>query len=68
MNQLHPVMEQALRPWMPPTAAKPPRPIFTQHISVDDDDVTYICDACSGSGEGRYEGSTCYFCRGTGEV
>jgi hypothetical protein len=27
-----------------------------------------ICGACSGSGEGRWEGSSCRTCRGTGEV
>ena len=27
-----------------------------------------ICPACNGSGEGRYDGSTCSNCRGTGEV
>lgn len=27
-----------------------------------------ICPACKGSGEGSHDGSTCYDCRGTGEV
>lgn len=25
-----------------------------------------ICSACSGSGEGMYDGSVCYKCKGTG--
>ena len=27
-----------------------------------------LCSHCSGSGEGQFEGSTCYFCKGKGEV
>jgi hypothetical protein len=27
-----------------------------------------ICPACSGSGEGMHEGTTCYQCKGRGEV
>ena len=27
-----------------------------------------ICSNCSGSGEGRHEGTSCYVCKGTGEV
>jgi hypothetical protein len=27
-----------------------------------------ICGTCSGSGEGRWEGSSCRTCRGTGEI
>ena len=26
-----------------------------------------ICDACSGSGEGQYDGSVCPVCKGMGE-
>lgn len=26
-----------------------------------------ICPACSGSGEGQHEGTTCYQCKGAGE-
>lgn len=29
--------------------------------------VDVICGNCSGSGEGMYEGSRCYACRGRGE-
>ncbi len=27
-----------------------------------------ICDACNGSGEGQYDGSTCSTCKGKGEA
>ena len=27
-----------------------------------------LCNACSGSGEGQSEGSTCPFCKGKGEL
>ena len=33
---------------------------------IDDADWEAICPACSGSGEGRYEGSSCYKCGGSG--
>ena len=26
----------------------------------------YVCPSCRGSGEGTYDGSTCYKCKGTG--
>jgi DnaJ-class molecular chaperone len=29
-------------------------------------DDEYICPACSGSGEGMWDGSTCRKCKGTG--
>lgn len=32
----------------------------------DDDDEDDICSACNGSGEGMYDGSTCYKCHGHG--
>ena len=31
---------------------------------TDEDDN--ICPACSGSGEGQYDGTTCYSCKGSG--
>jgi DnaJ-class molecular chaperone len=31
-----------------------------------EDDEDEICSACSGSGEGMWDGSTCYKCRGRG--
>lgn len=27
-----------------------------------------ICPACNGSGEGQFEGTTCYHCKGKGEA
>ena len=35
-------------------------------IEEFDDDDDEICSACSGSGEGMYDGSTCYKCKGNG--
>jgi hypothetical protein len=32
-----------------------------------DDGEPGICPACSGSGEGQHEGTTCYSCKGAGE-
>lgn len=32
----------------------------------EDDDEDEICSGCSGSGEGVYDGSTCYKCKGRG--
>jgi hypothetical protein len=34
----------------------------------DEDYEPGICPACGGSGEGQYEGTTCYQCKGGGEV
>jgi DnaJ-class molecular chaperone len=31
-----------------------------------EDDDEPICSACNGSGEGMYDGSTCYKCKGYG--
>lgn len=31
-------------------------------------DTSELCPACSGSGEGHYDGSTCLSCGGSGEV
>lgn len=30
--------------------------------------LALICSSCNGSGEGGYDGSTCYTCKGKGEV
>ena len=38
---------------------------FYEALDIEDDD-DYICPACNGSGEGMYDGSTCYKCKGTG--
>lgn len=34
----------------------------------DEDDELGHCDACSGSGEGMYDGSSCHTCGGTGNA
>jgi DnaJ-class molecular chaperone len=31
-----------------------------------DEDEDQICSGCSGSGEGMYDGSSCYKCHGSG--
>lgn len=33
-----------------------------------DDYEPGICPHCNGSGEGQYDGTTCRFCKGTGET
>jgi DnaJ-class molecular chaperone len=33
---------------------------------IDDDESYDVCSACSGSGEGMWDGSRCYKCHGTG--
>ena len=33
---------------------------------TDDEPEDDICSGCSGSGEGMYDGSTCYKCKGCG--
>lgn len=35
-----------------------------QEFLEDDDDP--ICSGCNGSGEGMYDGSSCYKCHGSG--
>lgn len=41
-----------------------------KHADTDDEDEyePYICGTCAGSGEGRWDGSTCPACKGKGEV
>lgn len=41
---------------------------YEQEVEADEEGDPGICPTCSGSGEGRYEGSTCYACKGKGEV
>ena len=50
---------------------------YTQYeteIELDEDEEvpadheTSLCMNCAGSGEGRYEGTTCRICKGKGEV
>lgn len=31
-----------------------------------EEDMDMICNVCNGSGEGKYEGTSCYACRGSG--
>lgn len=35
-------------------------------IHVDELDLDRICGACNGSGEGMYDGTSCWSCRGSG--
>jgi len=39
-----------------------------EDLNMPDDYETGICDACNGSGEGQYDGSTCSTCKGRGEA
>ena len=39
---------------------------YEEPAEEDDDDEDEICSGCSGSGEGMYDGSTCYKCHGSG--
>ncbi|MDE2098931.1 MAG: hypothetical protein KGL39_16880 [Patescibacteria group bacterium] len=74
MSNLHPIMQEALRPWILPPATDPrhalllerdddPEPVQTVYSAPEGD----LCGTCNGSGEGRYSG-TCYRCKGSGEV
>lgn len=40
-----------------------PMPITMEPDEYDEDE---ICSGCSGSGEGMYDGSSCYKCHGSG--
>ncbi len=78
---LHPLMAAALRPFSPPLSAlRQPRFPVTycsqcggefgpgdsgySHCRDHMEEVT--CASCSGSGEGRWDGSTCHACKGSG--
>ena len=37
-----------------------------EHIEDDEDEFDDMCDWCSGTGEGQYDGSSCRKCNGTG--
>ena len=53
MNQnLHPAIAAALRPYAPPAS------------SVHEEWLT--CPNCNGSGEGMFDGTRCYECKGSG--
>ena len=38
-----------------------------EEIVEDEEENDGICPACSGSGEGMHDGSTCYKCGGSGD-
>lgn len=40
---------------------------YTGYIIEEDIPKDGICQTCSGSGEGMYDGSTCHACKGRGE-
>lgn len=42
--------------------------ISPQRKLVMEENETVLCGWCAGSGEGRVDGSTCYVCKGLGEV
>lgn len=70
LNNLHPIMAQALAPFMFHTDPRDDLLLEEDDTPEDDeqDDEPGICPACSGSGEGQNEGSTCTRCKGMGEV
>lgn len=37
------------------------------NVDEGDNQDDYICPACSGSGEGQADGTTCRVCKGTGD-
>ena len=41
---------------------------YNQWMYEDRDDEPGLCPTCNGSGEGRYEGTNCYACKGKGEI
>lgn len=73
MNTLHPIMAAALAGFMPlAMSAKEDDEDTELNVDLDNDDEDEahqeICNACSGSGEGQSEGTSCRICRGLGEV
>ncbi len=75
MSGLHPIMAQALRPWMPPIddprdhllieATDDDEPEEEPETDDEEENAGY-CPTCSGSGEGRYDGTDCHACKGSG--
>ena len=79
MNQLHPIFAQALAPFMPSFMSslrqapkikatdddEPPEQEDEAEESNEEEGEGY-CPNCSGSGEGRYDGTDCYACGGSG--
>ena len=39
-----------------------------KRLAKEAEESDWICPNCSGSGEGMYEGTTCYVCHGRGTV
>ena len=70
MNNLHPVMAAAMAAFMPMMATIEEDEDLDVELEDAEDEEPHevICNACSGSGEGQNEGSTCRVCRGLGEV
>jgi len=36
-------------------------------MTTEQEEYELMCNACSGSGEGSHDGSTCQICKGSGE-
>lgn len=71
LNNLHPIMAQALSPFMFQT--DPRDDLLLEEDDCDEDEEEEdeepgICPACSGSGEGSHEGTNCRQCKGRGEI
>lgn len=60
MNTLHPTMAAHLAPFAPRRSA------VHQPQGYDDEMEQGCCSVCNGSGEGQFEGTRCYSCKGTG--
>lgn len=64
MSNLHPIMAEALRAFMPQAGViSDPR---LELLMSEDDCDDYPCSGCSGSGEGQFEGTRCQRCGGSG--
>ena len=57
---LPPVLAAALAPFAPRRSAA------HQPQGYDDEMEQGCCSVCNGSGEGQFEGTRCYSCKGTG--
>ena len=69
MNHLHPIMAAALAGFMPLVMTHEDDEDEDLDIETPDDEPhEVICNACSGSGEGQHEGTSCRVCKGLGEV
>ena len=69
MNTLHPIMAAALASFMPIIATIEEDDLDIEMEDAEDEEPhEVICNACSGSGEGQHEGTTCRACKGLGEL